>query len=173
MKGAPYTMPVRRLDDVKAAKELDVVLAQRPAATAARPDARHAGHRAAGSAPDLARVRMVDAGPAAAWLYEASFRLEVYLFVILGPLGLWLGQTGDRAGVLLVGSGLLVLSRRVAEFRDRGGRSTRYGAGAPRTRRPRQGHGLGGRVLLMFNVVLSLGADPRAALPVTALGAAR
>jgi diacylglycerol kinase (ATP) len=44
-----------------------------------------------------------------AWLYESSFRLEVYLLAVLGPLGLWLGQTGvERA--LLVGSGLLVLS---------------------------------------------------------------
>jgi diacylglycerol kinase (ATP) len=48
-------------------------------------------------------------GLRAAWLHESSFRLEVYLFVVLGPLGLWLGQTGvERA--LLVGSGLLVLS---------------------------------------------------------------
>jgi glycine dehydrogenase subunit 2 len=30
MKGAPYTMPVRRLDDVKAVRELDI--AYRPAA---------------------------------------------------------------------------------------------------------------------------------------------
>jgi diacylglycerol kinase (ATP) len=44
-----------------------------------------------------------------AWLYESSFRLEVYLFVVLGPLGLWLGQTPIER-VLLVGSGLLVLS---------------------------------------------------------------
>ena len=44
-----------------------------------------------------------------AWLYESSFRLEVYLFAVLGPLGLWLGQTGVER-VLLVGSGLLVLS---------------------------------------------------------------
>jgi diacylglycerol kinase (ATP) len=44
-----------------------------------------------------------------AWLYESSFRLEVYLFAVLGPLGLWLGQTGIER-VLLVGSGLLVLS---------------------------------------------------------------
>ena len=44
-----------------------------------------------------------------AWLYESSFRLEVYLLVILAPLGLWLGSNGvERA--LLVGSGLLVLS---------------------------------------------------------------
>jgi len=44
-----------------------------------------------------------------AWLYESSFRLEVYLFVILGPLGIWLGQTAIER-VLLVGSGLLVLA---------------------------------------------------------------
>lgn len=44
-----------------------------------------------------------------AWLYESSFRLEVYLFAVLGPLGLWLGQTAVER-VLLVGSGLLVLS---------------------------------------------------------------
>ena len=44
-----------------------------------------------------------------AWLYESSFRLEVYLLAVLGPLGLWLGQTGvERA--LLVGGGLLVLA---------------------------------------------------------------
>jgi diacylglycerol kinase (ATP) len=44
-----------------------------------------------------------------AWLYESSFRLEVYLLAVLGPLGLWLGQTPVER-VLLVGSGLLVLS---------------------------------------------------------------
>jgi diacylglycerol kinase (ATP) len=44
-----------------------------------------------------------------AWLYESSFRLEVYLLVILAPMGMWLGNNGvERA--LLVGSGLLVLS---------------------------------------------------------------
>ena len=48
-------------------------------------------------------------GLRSAWLHESSFRLEVYLFLVLGPLGLWLGQTGvERA--LLVGSCLLVLS---------------------------------------------------------------
>jgi diacylglycerol kinase (ATP) len=47
-------------------------------------------------------------GLRAAWLHESSFRLEVYLFAVLGPLGLWLGQSGvERA--LLVGCGLLVL----------------------------------------------------------------
>jgi diacylglycerol kinase (ATP) len=44
-----------------------------------------------------------------AWLYESSFRLEVYLFAIIAPLGLWLGQTAIER-VLLVGCGLLVLS---------------------------------------------------------------
>ena len=48
-------------------------------------------------------------GLRSAWLHESSFRLEVYLLAVLGPLGVWLGQTGIER-VLLVGSGLLVLS---------------------------------------------------------------
>ena len=48
-------------------------------------------------------------GLAAAFRLEASFRLEVYLFLVLGPLGLWLGQTPLERAVL-VGSLLLVLS---------------------------------------------------------------
>lgn len=48
-------------------------------------------------------------GLRSAWQVESSFRLEVYLFVVLGPLGLWLGQ-GPIEKVLLVGSLLLVLS---------------------------------------------------------------
>ncbi|QDH70791.1 diacylglycerol kinase [Marilutibacter alkalisoli] len=48
-------------------------------------------------------------GLKAAWLHESSFRLEVYLFAILAPLGWWLGDTAvERA--LLIGSMLLVLS---------------------------------------------------------------
>jgi diacylglycerol kinase (ATP) len=48
-------------------------------------------------------------GLRAAWLHESSFRLEVYLFLVFGPLGLWLGETGvERA--LLVGSCLLVMA---------------------------------------------------------------
>ena len=47
-------------------------------------------------------------GLRAAWLLESSFRLEVYLLIVLAPLALWLGQTGvERA--LLLGSCLLVL----------------------------------------------------------------
>ena len=47
-------------------------------------------------------------GLRAAWLHESSFRLEVYLFLVLGPLGFWLGQGGvERA--LLIGSCLLVM----------------------------------------------------------------
>ncbi|MGL6290721.1 MAG: diacylglycerol kinase [Silanimonas sp.] len=47
-------------------------------------------------------------GLSAAWRLESSFRLEVYLFVLLAPLGLWLGETGvERA--ILVGCLMLVL----------------------------------------------------------------
>ena len=48
-------------------------------------------------------------GLRAAWLHESSFRLEVYLFIILGPAGWLLGETGvERA--LLMGSCLLVMA---------------------------------------------------------------
>ena len=47
-------------------------------------------------------------GLAIAWRTESSFRLEVCLFVVLGPLGLWLGQDGvERA--LLIAPMLLIL----------------------------------------------------------------
>jgi diacylglycerol kinase (ATP) len=47
-------------------------------------------------------------GLRAAWINESSFRLEVYLFIILGPLGWIVGQTPVER-VLLVGSCLLVM----------------------------------------------------------------
>jgi len=48
-------------------------------------------------------------GLKAAWLHESSFRLEVYLLVVLAPLALWMGADGvERA--LLLGSCLLVLA---------------------------------------------------------------
>ena len=47
-------------------------------------------------------------GLRATWNVESSFRLEVYLFVVLAPLAAWLGQSGiERA--ILVGSMMLVL----------------------------------------------------------------
>jgi diacylglycerol kinase (ATP) len=48
-------------------------------------------------------------GLGAAWLHESSFRLEVYLFAVLAPLGWWLGDSPVER-VLLVGSMLPVLS---------------------------------------------------------------
>ena len=39
-------------------------------------------------------------GIAIAWRIESSFRLEVYLFVVLAPLGLRLGQTGVERALL-------------------------------------------------------------------------
>ena len=47
-------------------------------------------------------------GLRAAWLYESSFRLEVYLFIVLAPLAWWLGGTAVER-VLMIGSLLLVL----------------------------------------------------------------
>ncbi len=48
-------------------------------------------------------------GLRAAWLHESSFRLEVVLFLVIGPLGWWLGEDGvERA--LLIGSCLLVMA---------------------------------------------------------------
>lgn len=48
-------------------------------------------------------------GLRAGWRLEASFRFEVCVFVILFPLGLWLGH-GAVEKILLGGSLLLVLS---------------------------------------------------------------
>ena len=94
-------------------------------------------------------------GLRAAWLHESSFRLEVYLFVLLAPLGWWLGQTGvERA--LLIGSGLLVLAiellnssieavieRYGPEFHELSGRAKDMGSAAV--------------LVLMLNVVLVWG----------------
>ena len=81
-------------------------------------------------------------GLAAAWLHESSFRLEVYLFVVLAPLAWWFGQTPVEQ-VLLIGSMLLVLSiellnsaieavieRYGAEFHELAGRATDMGSAA-------------------------------------------
>ena len=94
-------------------------------------------------------------GLRAAWLYESSFRLEVYLLLVLGPLGLWLGRTAVER-VLLVGSCLLVLSiellnsaveavieRYGAEHHELAGRAKDMGSAAV--------------FVLMLNVVLTWG----------------
>lgn len=95
-------------------------------------------------------------GLRAAWLHESSFRLEVYLFVVLAPLGWWLAQTPVER-VLLIGSMLLVLSiellnsaveavieRYGAEFHEMAGRAKDMGSAAV--------------FVLMVNVVLTWGA---------------
>ncbi|HET8899001.1 MAG TPA: diacylglycerol kinase [Rhodanobacteraceae bacterium] len=48
-------------------------------------------------------------GLRAGWRHEASFRFELYLAVVVVPLGLWLGQGGVEK-LLLAGTPLLVLS---------------------------------------------------------------
>lgn len=81
-------------------------------------------------------------GLRAAWLHESSFRLEVYLLVVLAPLALWLGQTPvERA--LMIGSLLLVLAMELAnsaieavierygaEFHELAGRAKDMGSAA-------------------------------------------
>ena len=47
-------------------------------------------------------------GLRATWDVESSFRLEVYLFVVLAPLALWLGADGVERSIL-IGSMMLVL----------------------------------------------------------------
>ncbi|MFN3703895.1 diacylglycerol kinase [Thermomonas sp.] len=67
------------------------------------------GHLPRGPAGVLRAARWSMLGLRAAWLHESSFRLEVCLFLVLGPLGWWLGQTPVER-VLLVGSCLLVMA---------------------------------------------------------------
>lgn len=47
-------------------------------------------------------------GLRATWAVESSFRLEVYLFVVLAPLALWLGHSGVERSIL-IGSMMIVL----------------------------------------------------------------
>jgi diacylglycerol kinase (ATP) len=44
----------------------------------------------------------------AAFRYEASFRLETYLAIVLIPLGLWLGQGGVEKFLLVLAPGLVL-----------------------------------------------------------------
>lgn len=95
-------------------------------------------------------------GLQAAWMHESSFRLEVYLFVVLAPLGWWLGETPVER-ILLIGSMLLVLSiellnsaieavieRYGPEFHELAGRAKDMGSAAV--------------FVLMMNVLLVWGA---------------
>ncbi|HDS0951075.1 TPA: diacylglycerol kinase [Stenotrophomonas maltophilia] len=71
------------------------------------------GHMPRGPRRIFQAARWSWQGLRAAWLHESSFRLEVYLLVLLTPLALWLGQTPvERA--LMIGSMLLVLAMELA-----------------------------------------------------------
>lgn len=100
------------------------------------------GHLPRGPGRVLKAAKWSLQGLTAAWLHESSFRLEVYLFVVLAPLGWWLGQTPVEQ-VLLIGSMLLVLSiellnsaveavieRYGAEFHELAGRAKDMGSAA-------------------------------------------
>ncbi len=94
-------------------------------------------------------------GLQASWKYEASFRLEVYLFVVFFPLGLWFGRGGIEKAILC-GSLFLVLSAELLnsaveaivdkaspEFHELAGRAKDMGSAAV--------------FLLMVNVMLCWG----------------
>jgi diacylglycerol kinase (ATP) len=94
-------------------------------------------------------------GLRAGWTFEASFRLEVYLCIILFPLGLWIGRGGIEKA-MLCGSLLLVLSAELLnsaveavvdkvspEFHELAGRAKDMGSAAV--------------FLLMMNVLLCWG----------------
>lgn len=81
-------------------------------------------------------------GLRAAWRFESSFRLESYLFVLLAPLGLWLGANAIEKALLL---GVLVLvlvvellngaieaivDKTTPEFNELAGRSKDMGSAA-------------------------------------------
>jgi len=67
------------------------------------------GHLPRGPAGVLKATIWSIQGLRSAWLHESSFRLEVCLFIVLGPLGWVLGANGvERA--LLIGSCLLVMA---------------------------------------------------------------
>jgi len=94
-------------------------------------------------------------GLRATWTFEASFRLEVYLSIVLFPHGLWLGR-GAVEKVLLVGCLILVLAAEILnsaieavvdkttpEFHELAGRAKDMGSAAV--------------FLLMLNVALCWG----------------
>jgi len=69
----------------------------------------HTGHLPRTPARIFKAAKWSWQGLRAAWLHESSFRLEVYLLVVLAPVAWWLGGNAIER-VLLIGSCLLVLS---------------------------------------------------------------
>lgn len=67
------------------------------------------GHLPRGPARVLKAAQWSMQGLKACWLHESSFRLEVYLLVLLAPLACWLTEVPVER-VLMIGSMLLVLS---------------------------------------------------------------
>ena len=106
VKTAPHTTPVRRLDDVKAARELD--LAWKP------PGSEHDGELGIRALQGRPALRVWNAlfysldGFRAAFSHEDAFRQEVLLALILIPLALLLPASGIGKA-LMIASVLLVL----------------------------------------------------------------
>ncbi len=94
-------------------------------------------------------------GLRAAWLHESSFRLEVYLLVVLTPLALWLGHSAIER-VLLIGSGLLVLSIELVNSAIEAV-IERYGAEANELAGRAKDMGSAAVFVLMLNVAMTWG----------------
>lgn len=67
-----------------------------------------ASFEARGPRQILQAMRYSLQGLRAAWRYESSFRMELYVFCVLAPVGLWLGADAIER-VLMVSALLLVL----------------------------------------------------------------
>lgn len=102
----------------------------------------HTGHLPRSPARMLKATLWSIQGLRAAWLYESSFRLEVYLLAVLAPLALWLGEDGTQRA-LMIGSCMLVLAAELlnsaieavierygAEFHELAGRAKDMGSAA-------------------------------------------
>ena len=108
------------------------------------------GHLPRGPARMLKATIWSLQGLRAAWLYESSFRLEACLFVVLVPLGWWLGGDGVERALLVLAAELLnsaieaVIGRYGDEHHELAGRAKDMGSAAV--------------FVLMLNVLLVWGA---------------
>ena len=89
MRSAPHTMPVRRLDDVRAARHLDLTWTP-----TTQPLDRY---KPRGATRVVRALGASLRGLAGAFRDEAAFRQELAFAAVVIPLGLWLGTAASSA----------------------------------------------------------------------------